>query len=407
VTTPTPLLSFIVLSYNYENYIGTTIRSILDQTVSDLEVVVVDDASSDRSCEVVRSFGDPRIRLLANERNLGGAGSYNVAVAAARGEWLVNLDADDWILPEKCARQLEHVARDPSLDVVGTWISLVGADGLRHPEAEAIEPFVNGNHPLNRVDTWIGANHLCRSSTMVRRSAHLRVGLDDASMVRAPDYELWTRFLRAGCRFGVVPEKLTCYRLQPRGVTRGDPLGSMLEMAWAAMRNLVPAIEARSLWPSFRRVLEWLTTHPEFAALPARERERLLGMMFATPDLPGYDAFRAALRAPDATLEAHGRRALGLALNILGESSMEEYAKLRRDVAAFIEARDFWKAQADTWELRARELQDRLLENGAGRATAGNAQTEGESCTTPLPNPSWTPRRLGRAGARFLRFFRS
>ena len=72
----TPLLSFIVLSYNYENYIRVALQSILQQTVQDFEVVVVDDASSDRSCEVVRSFNDPRIRLIVNERNLGGCLLY-------------------------------------------------------------------------------------------------------------------------------------------------------------------------------------------------------------------------------------------------------------------------------------------------------------------------------------------
>ncbi|MFX5494461.1 glycosyltransferase family 2 protein, partial [Acinetobacter baumannii] len=79
-----------------EEYICTTLRSILEQTVQDFEIVVVDDCSRDRSVEVVRSFNDPRIRLIVNEKNLGGAGSYNRAVEAARGTWLVNLDADDW-----------------------------------------------------------------------------------------------------------------------------------------------------------------------------------------------------------------------------------------------------------------------------------------------------------------------
>src|SRR5256885_734485 len=78
-----PKLSFIVLSYNYADLIGQTIRSILEQTVQDFEIIVVDDASTDTSCDIVRSFADPRIRLLLNERNLGGAASYNRAVEAA------------------------------------------------------------------------------------------------------------------------------------------------------------------------------------------------------------------------------------------------------------------------------------------------------------------------------------
>jgi glycosyltransferase involved in cell wall biosynthesis len=145
----TPLLSFIVLSYNYRDYIQTTLRSILEQTVQDFEVVVVDDCSTDDSREVVQSFTDPRIRLLVNPRNLGGAASYNVAVQAARGEWLVNLDADDWIAPQKCSVQLVAVEADPTIDIIGSWVRVVGDDGMPHPDAATIESMVNRSHALN------------------------------------------------------------------------------------------------------------------------------------------------------------------------------------------------------------------------------------------------------------------
>jgi glycosyltransferase involved in cell wall biosynthesis len=367
-----PLLSFIVLSYNYEDYIGTTLRSILDQTVTDFEVIVVDDASTDRSREVVRSFADPRIRLIVNQQNLGGAGAYNVAVSAARGTWLVNLDADDWILPEKSARQLELAARDPSLDVIGTWVSIVGPDGAPHPDAEAIEPAINGSHPLNFVDTWIGANHLCRSSTMVRRSAHLRVGLDDPAMVRACDYELWTRFLKARCRFAVLPEKLTFMRVQPRGVTKGDRVGTLLELAWAGIRNLLPVIEERALWPSFERLCTWLVNEEQLAALEARQRERLLSMLVAPPAVPDFAAFKQILATHDPEREALGRRVLTLARrsselahwsptisNVDGLQPGNYVAKLEHDIRAYIEARDFWKGQSDAWEAAYQEAASR------------------------------------------------
>ena len=136
----TPLLSYIVLSYNYEHYIDQTIRSILRQTVQDFEIVVVDDCSKDNSVEVVKSFRDPRIRVLCNEKNLGGAGSYNRAVfLAARGEWLVNLDADDWIAPQKAEAQLEFAAQNPHLDIIGSYVVFLDADGAPHPNAEVLE----------------------------------------------------------------------------------------------------------------------------------------------------------------------------------------------------------------------------------------------------------------------------
>jgi GT2 family glycosyltransferase len=305
-----PLLSFIVLSYNYEHYIPLTLQSILDQTIQDFEVIVVDDASSDRSCDVVQSFNDPRIRLIVNDRNLGGAGSYNLAVQAARGEWLVNLDADDWIAPEKSVRQLKAASQNSQLDIIGTWVNLVGPDGMPHPDASLIEPSWNANYPLNHVDTWIGKNHLCRSSTMVRRAAHLRIGLDDAGMVSAPDYELWTRALANGCRFHIVKEPLTFSRLHPRGVTRADLLRSLLEISFALQKNVVPLIEGRALWPSFATLLRWVGTHPELAALRPRERERLLGLLMTGAAVPTYADFRAAVSEADFTLETIGRRTL-------------------------------------------------------------------------------------------------
>lgn len=400
-----PLLSFIVLSYNYEDYIATTLQSILDQTVTDFEVVVVDDASTDRSCDIVRSFSDPRIRLIVNRTNLGGAGAYNVAVSAARGTWLVNVDADDWIAPEKCARQLDLAQRDPSLDVIGSWVVLVGPDGARHPDAEAIEPCWNGDHALNFVDTWIGRNHLCRSSTMVRRATHLRVGLDDPNMVRAPDYELWTRLLRAGCRFAILPEQLTYLRLQARGVTRGDPLGSMLEMSWASVRNLMPVIEEHALWPSFEHLCQWLINHEQMPMLGSRERERLLSMLVTPPPVSDFAGFRKVITTDDPAREAEGRRVLALALRMSdaayasatrrmagGVAYSDSYTeKLEADIGAYIEARDFWKGQSDAWEAAYQDLMAQL--------PPAEQPVEPPAGQTVLP-PVVPPRR-------FSRFFRS
>ena len=115
---------------------------------------------------------------------------------------------------------------------------------------------------------------------MVDRAAHLAVGLDDPSMVRAPDYELWTRFLRAGYRFAVLPEHLVFYRAHPGGVTHTDP-------AWHIPGNELrdpaqpgAAIEQCALWPSLSRICDGWISHPMFPILRPVERYRLLGMLF-------------------------------------------------------------------------------------------------------------------------------
>jgi glycosyltransferase involved in cell wall biosynthesis len=312
--THVPLLSFIVLSYNYEKYIGQTIRSILEQTVQDFEIVIVDDASSDRSREVINAFDDSRIRLLVNEKNLGGAGSYNRAVEAARGEWLVNLDADDWIVPEKSQRQLDAIENDPELDIVGTYCRVVDANGNQHPDHERLEPYFVQKHDLNVLDNWIGDNLLCRSSTMIRREAHLRIGLDDPTMIRAPDYELWTRALRHGCRFRIVPEQLTYYRLHARGVTFGDPRGTYLELSYAMLKNFIPLAEDRAKWNSFSLILTWLTEQEQFAVLAPTERYNLLGSMVMCANPINYETFVKDLGKHGSATDL-GRRILALIRN--------------------------------------------------------------------------------------------
>ena len=429
-----PLLSYIVLSYNYQDYIGQTIESIQAQGVSDFEIVVVDDCSSDGSRDVVRAIDDSRIRLMVNERNLGGAGAYNRAVDAARGTWLVNLDADDWINPGKAEAQLELAAANPSLDVIGTFVAFVDPKGEPHRESAALESVVNRQRDLNLVDAWIGCNPLCRSSTMVRRSAHLRVGLDDPDMVRAPDYELWTRFLRHSCRFAVIPEKLTCYRLQPRGVTHGDPVESLIEMAWATLRNLVPVIEQKALWPSFSAALYWISRHAEFSALSVRERQNMLTLLLTGDACPNYATFRTRLAAPLPGLEVAGPRVLaalgGLAdLGQWPQRLTSENAKLMRDVEAYLEARDFWHRQVEPlrqegfaylgardywhdqsqcWQDEAerlgtsvRELEQRL----AARETA--ATTAGPRGDGQLEETRWTSLPKARMRAAAQRFWRS
>jgi glycosyltransferase involved in cell wall biosynthesis len=343
-----PRVSFIVLSYNYECHIRKTIQSILDQTFPDFEVIVVDDASSDRSCEVVRSFDDPRIRLYVNERNLGGAASYNRAVGLCRGEYLVNLDADDWIDCRKTEVQLWAFEQDPLLDILGTYVSYVDLEGNRHPQSAKYEAWTNRPHDLNLVNNWIVTNFLCRSSTMVRRSVHERIGLDEPTMVRAPDYELWTRALHKGCRFGVVQEPLTFYRLHDRSVTYGDPHGTFLEVCYLTLKNIVPIIEKRVTFDSFCKILDWTISHDQFVACRPEERYRLLGAIITRSVSQDFAAFQETILGEgDPTLASIGRRLLVALMLHPGQRSAE---RLAQDVEKFLEARDFWHTQSDNWE---------------------------------------------------------
>ncbi len=100
------LISIIMPAYNVQDYIGDSIRSVLAQTCSDWELIIVDDCSTDSTVGVIYSFDDPRIRLLVNDQNSGAAVSRNRALREAKGRWIAFLDADDIWVPQKLEKQL-------------------------------------------------------------------------------------------------------------------------------------------------------------------------------------------------------------------------------------------------------------------------------------------------------------
>jgi glycosyltransferase involved in cell wall biosynthesis len=157
--TQLPIVSFIVASYNYGQYVGATLASILGQTMKNFEIIVIDDGSSDGSLEVLNSFDDPRVRLHVNETNIGIVATYNKGLSLARGQYITFLDADDWIEPRKIDEQLLFFARHPENAIVGTYVKAVDKNGERHSNPQ-FELWWNQPHDFNAIEGWIGQNKL-------------------------------------------------------------------------------------------------------------------------------------------------------------------------------------------------------------------------------------------------------
>ncbi|HEV2855791.1 MAG TPA: glycosyltransferase [Thermoanaerobaculia bacterium] len=240
-----PFVSLILLSYNYEPYIGDAIQSVLDQTYPHWELIVVDDASTDRSLEVIRSFSDPRIRLLRRKRNAGPSASYNHAYARCRGQYVGSLDADDFLAPRKLELQVGHFETHPDLDVLGTFVTEVDAAG--HAADNGTAAWFNQDLDLDDVENWLMQNHLCHSSALLRRSTHDRLGLLNPHLRVASDYELWLRGLTQGSRFQVLNEPLLFSRQHGsnawRKVGRSD---LFLELAYLFSAHLARHLAGRS-----------------------------------------------------------------------------------------------------------------------------------------------------------------
>jgi peptidoglycan/xylan/chitin deacetylase (PgdA/CDA1 family)/2-polyprenyl-3-methyl-5-hydroxy-6-metoxy-1,4-benzoquinol methylase len=191
-----------------------TLASVVEQSFAHWEAVVVDDRSTDGTAELVAEWTrrDRRIRCI--EGDGGGAGAArNAGVHAALGEWLLFLDADDWLVETALERLLEAAEAAPGrAGVYCGWIR-VAPDGERFDEHPAL---LEGNLFAEFAGTCVFAIHTC----LVRRSAVERVGGFDRGIRICEDWDLWQRMSRQGAEFGTVGETLALYRARPGTASR-------------------------------------------------------------------------------------------------------------------------------------------------------------------------------------------
>ncbi len=124
-----PKVSVVIPVYNSQDYVSEAIDSILAQTFTDFELLLIDDASTDGSPEIMRSYRDPRIRLVRNEPNVGVPKTHNKGIELACGTYIAMLDHDDYSDPERLAKQVDFLDRNRDHAVVGTWGELIDETG--------------------------------------------------------------------------------------------------------------------------------------------------------------------------------------------------------------------------------------------------------------------------------------
>ena len=198
-----PTISVAMPVYNGGRYLAEAIDSILAQTFSDFELIIIDDGSTDDSLQVLREYEqrDPRIRLIAQEnKNL--ATTLNDIVDLAHGEWIARMDQDDIALPQRFERQLQWLKETDS-DIAGTWAKLFGtADKriLKHAQTDS----------AIKMELLFGSPFA--HPTVMMRTKLVKQLRYDKAWEKCEDYDLWERAVRAGWRMTNVPEVLLLYR---------------------------------------------------------------------------------------------------------------------------------------------------------------------------------------------------
>jgi glycosyltransferase involved in cell wall biosynthesis len=200
-----PLISVIIPAYNAETTILETIQSVRQQTFSDLEIIVVDDASTDGTLSKVRAIRDDRLKILTRPHQ-GLSASRNRGIEHATGEFLSFLDADDLWTPDKLEMQLKTLQPRPQAGIAYSWTAFIDQHGRFLFAKERLYFEGNVYAPLLR-SCFIASG----SNVLIRRSCIDSVGLFDTSLRAAEDWEYW---LRAAARwhFAVVPRYQILYR---------------------------------------------------------------------------------------------------------------------------------------------------------------------------------------------------
>lgn len=202
-------VTVLMAVHNGEPYVREAVRSVLDQTFDDFEFVIVDDASTDATTQIVEGFDDHRIRLLRNELNLGQVPSLNRGLREARGEYVARIDADDACLPTRLARQVAVLDAEPRVCLVGTWMQAVDERG--HPLArleKRLDDYVDLVY-----HTLIMRVYVSHPAAMYRREPVLALGAYDEATGPSEDKDLWRKLVLERCEARIVPEILVRYRL--------------------------------------------------------------------------------------------------------------------------------------------------------------------------------------------------
>jgi len=254
----TPRVSVVMSVYNGERYLRESIDSILNQTFTDYELILVDDASADGTPHILDEYTDRRVVRAVNPSNLGLAGSLNRGLAMARGSYIARQDADDISHRERLAAQVAYLDAHQEVGAVTATVQWI--DGRGEPVKVWRQPTDGGAIQ----ETLLVYCCLVHGSALYRREAALEIGGYDAQLHTGQDYDFWLR-MSEGWDLACLPEVLYEYRCHAGMVSR--------ERHAEQARNADLA-RARAV----RRRLDWawlsLGIQPEGAPLRLRQMSR-------------------------------------------------------------------------------------------------------------------------------------
>lgn len=213
-----PKVSVLLPAYNHENYVGSAIRSVLDQHFKDFEIIITDDGSSDNTLQQIQDFSDPRIKVFVHEKNLGAVVAERTCFENSVGEYIAILNSDDMFLPDKLEKQVKFLDENMQYGAVFSHAEIIDENGDPFTDEKSFffrifeQPNRDRYQWLNYFFNYV--NCLCHPSVLIRRTCYDTTGFYDERFAQLPDYDFWIR-LCLRYEIFILPEKLVKFRVLP------------------------------------------------------------------------------------------------------------------------------------------------------------------------------------------------
>lgn len=209
-----PRVSVLMSSYNHEKFIAEAIRSVIGQSFSDFEFLIIDDQSIDKTFHIAKSFEkeDSRIKVIQSANNRGMVRNTNELILKAQGEYIAIINSDDFWEQNKLKKQVEFLDQNSEYGACFTDVNLINEQSKVLPQQGPFRNFKKNNYQwLNYFFSF--GNCLCYPSSLVRKDCYIKVGLFNQAFICLLDFDMWVRLSIAGVGIYVVEEKLTNFRV--------------------------------------------------------------------------------------------------------------------------------------------------------------------------------------------------
>ena len=236
-------ISVVMAVYNGENYLRTAIDSILRQTESDFEFIIIDDASTDSTPSILDSYADDRLRVIRNEQNLKLPASLNKGLKMARGKYIARMDADDIAMPDRFEKQVKYLETHQDVAVIGGSFQVFNEFGE--------DVYVHKAYCDEMLDKYyLIPSPIGHPTAMLRKSMTVDEGfLYDEQYTSAQDYDLWLRIAQKH-KINNIPDVVLKYRVHANSISKKRSEEQQINAANIFIRNLPIKIsmeEARAI----------------------------------------------------------------------------------------------------------------------------------------------------------------